>query len=276
MPASLQVVNFYAQAITGGGGFEALTPGTGDSATFANVPVGSNAYLADIRGVDDANACEVSLIASRFHDQIEGIAGWVPDGSTLAPPNRPTTISPPGFDQPIFPSDVLTVQVKGQNGDNVNVTLVLYYADLPGIAAKLRTYDAVKGATVNLVGVDVALDASTAGTQGDWSTSVALSAAGRRLEAQRTYAVLGFTSDVPCAAVGLSAFETGNFKVGGPVLADGDHDANLFVDFARTYNAALIPVINGSNQDNVLLSCADPAASNVNITVLLAELSGAL
>lgn len=275
MPAALQVVNFFSQGITGGA-FEALAPGTGDSATFQDFTQGAPAYLADVRGVDDASPCEISLTASRFHDQIEGIAGWIPDGSTLAPPNRATSISPPGFDQPIYPSDVLTVQVKGTAGDNVNVTLMLYYSDLPGIAAKLRTWEAVKAATVNLVGVDVALDASSGASQGDWSQSVALSAAGRRLDAGRYYAVLGFTADVPCAAVGLSSFETGNIKIGGPVIGDGEKDANLLAEVARIYNAALIPVINGSNQDSVLLQAADPAATNVAVTVMLAELSSAL
>ncbi len=274
MPPALQVANFFAQSLTGGA-FEALTPGTGDSNTFQTFEPNTPAYLADVRGVDDAAACEVSLIASRFHDQSLGIAGWIPDGSTLAPPNRATSISPPGYDQPIYPADVLTVQVNGTAGDNVNVTVMLYYADLPGISAKLRTWEAVKAATENLVGVDVALDASS-NSQGDWSTSVSLSAGGRRLDAGKFYAILGFTADVPAAVVAVQSFETGNIKIGGPVVGDGEQDANLLARIAKLYNAPLIPVIAGNNQDTVILSCADPAASNVNVTVMLAELSGSL
>jgi hypothetical protein len=275
MPAALQVVNFFKQNITGGA-LEALTPGTGDSNTFQDFTPGSAAYLADVRGVDDASPCEVSLIASRFHDQILGITGWVPDGSTLAPVNRSTSISPPGADQPIYPSDVLTVQVLGTAADNVNVTVVLYYSDLPGIAAKLRTWDAVRGSIVNLVGVDVALDASSGPAQGDWSAAVSLSAGGRRLDAGRYYAVLGFTAAEPLAAMSISSFETGNIRIGGPVIADGEKDSGLLKDIAITYNAALIPIIAGNNQDTVLVQCADPAASTVATTVMLAELSGPL
>jgi hypothetical protein len=273
MPAALQVVNFFKQALTGGA-FEALTPGTGDSNTFQDFTQGAQAYLANVAGVDTASPCEVSLIASRFHDQIEGIAGWIPDGSTLAPPNRSIAISPPGFDQPIYPSDVLTVQVLGTAADNVNVSVVLYYADLPGISAKLRTWQAVSSQIVNLVGVDVALDASSGAAQGDWSAGVSLSAGGRRLDAGKYYAVLGFTAAAPLAVVGLSSFETGNIKIGGPVVADGDKDANQIAELARLYNAALIPIINGNNQDTVIVSCADPAATTVKTTVMLAELSG--
>ncbi len=271
MPPALQVVNFFKQGLTGGA-FEALAPGTGDSDTFQDFTPATAAFLAEVRGVDDASPCELSLIASRFHDQIEGIAGWVPDGSTLAPPNRPVTITPEGFEQPIYPSDVLSVRALGTAGDNVNASVILYYSDLPGISARLLTAQAVKAATVNIVGVDVTVDPSSL-AQGDWSTGVSLSAGGRRLDAGRYYAILGFTSEVPLAVVGLSAFETGNIKVGGPVLGDGNHDATLMADLAMYYGTPLIPRVAGNNQDNVTLFAADPAAGSTKITVMLAELA---
>lgn len=269
MPAALQVINYFKQTLTGGS-FEDLAPGSGDPVTFGTFQMG-RAWFADIAGVDDAAACEISIIAPEMHDQIEGIAGWVPDGSTLSPPNRSVDISPPGFDEPIVPAEQITVRAKGSGGDNVNVTLVVYYEDLPGIDLRAITYAEAKARTQHLLGVDVQIDASSL-AQGDWSTSVSLSAAGRRLDANKKYAVLGFTSDVPCAAVGLSGFETGNLRVGGPVLADGGHDAFLIADFAHAMNAPLIPVISGFNQDAVNLFGADPAAATVNLTVMLADL----
>src|SRR5688572_20884203 len=136
--AALQVVNAWDQNITGGA-FEALEPGTGDSFTFFNVPQGSAAYLAEVWGVDDASPAEISIKASRFHDQVFGIRARIPDGDLVAPTDRSTLLFPPGFDQPIFPSDTLTVEVNGTAADNVNVTLVLYYADIPGIAARLAS-----------------------------------------------------------------------------------------------------------------------------------------
>lgn len=269
MPAALQVVNFFKQGLTGGA-FEALTPGTGDSNTFQDFTPGSAAYLADVRAVDDASPCEVSLIASRFHDQIEGIAGWVPDGSTLAPPNRMTAISPPGIDQPIYPSDVMKVRVLGTAADNVNLSALVYYSDLPGISAKLRTAAQVRQNTRNIVGVDVTVDPSSL-AQGDWSSGVSISAAGRRLDAGRKYAICGFTSAVPLAMVGVRSFETGNLRVGGPVIGDGEKDAGLILDVADYYGTALVPVVAGDNQDTVLVFAADPAAGATTITVMFAE-----
>lgn len=269
MPAALQVLNFFKQNLTGGS-FEALAAGTGDSATFQTFPIGVPAFLADVSGVDDDSACEISLTASRFHDQLEGIAGWLPAGASLAPAGRSSSISPPGADQPIYPADVLSVRANGTAADNVNVALSLYYSDVPGLSAVLRTWDFVRNQIANLVGVDVTLDVGFA--PGDWCPSVSLSAGGRRLDAGKFYAVLGFTSPVPLAAVGLSGFETGNLRVGGPVLADGSVDADMIARMARNYNAALIPVISGNNQDSILVQGADPTTTDAKITVMLAEL----
>lgn len=267
MGSVLQVQNFFSTGLTGGG-FEPLTPGTGDSETFFNVPQDSAAYIGQVWAVDDASPMELSLVASRFHDQQFAMRFAVPDGSTLAPASRSTLLTPDGVDQRIFPSDVLTVQVSGTAGDNVNVTVISYYANLPGIDARLATWDYVRGQNLNQVGINVPI---TPGT-GDWGATVALNSADNRLHANRDYAVLGFTSDIPVSVVGLTGVDLGNQRVGGPVLADGDHDGQLFLDLARYWNAPLIPVVNSNNAGNILVSGASPSGAAANITVLMQEL----
>jgi len=267
MPAGLQVQTWFNQGLAGGG-FEALAPGTSDSATFFNVPIGSAAFLGEIWGVDDASPCELSLKATRFHDQLFGIRVALPDGSALAPPNRASCVSPAGIDQPIFPSDILQVETSGTAGDNVNATLVLYYPDIPGISARLATAGYVKGNSGNVVGINTAL---TPGA-GDWGASVALNASDNRLHANKDYAVLGFTAQGPLSAVAIQGIDTGNMRVGGPVLADPEHDAYLFVDLAEKFNLPLVPIINSNNAGNILLQAADPAAGATIVDVLLVEL----
>jgi hypothetical protein len=267
MPAGLQVQNFFSTALAGGG-FEALTPGTGDSDTFFNVPMDSQAYVGQVWAVDDASPMELSLVASRFHDQQFAMRFSVPDGSTLAPASRSTLLTPEGVDQRIFPSDVLTVQVSGTAGDNVNVTVISYYSDIPGIKARLATWDYVRGNNKNQVGISTPI---TPGT-GDWGATVALNAADNRLHANTDYAVLGFSSDIPVAVVALQGIDVGNLRVGGPVLADGDHDGQIFLDLARYWNAPLIPVINSNNAGNILVSGASPSGAAADLTVLLQEL----
>lgn len=268
MGQALQTVNFFKQNITGGA-FEALAPGTNDSATFFNVPQGSGPYLAEIWAVDSASVAEFSLTASRFHDQTFGIRLACPSGAALAPTTRPSLLSPAGFDQPIFPSDVLSVQVNGTAADNVNLTIQLYYPNLPGIDGRYATSAQVRATMKNLVGVRVS---PTSGA-GNWGTSVALNSVTNLLHANTDYAVLGFTSQTPIAALALSGVDTGNLRVGGPVLAAPEHDAYLFSDLSDKYGQALIPVINSNNAGAINIQAAHTSAAAKVVDVLLAELS---
>lgn len=267
MPAALQVVNFFKQGLTGGA-FEALAPGTGDSATFFNVPQGSNCFMGEIWAVDSANPMEVSLTASRFHDQSFGIRLACPSGAVLAPTTTPSLLSPAGFDQPIYPSDVLTVNVNGTAADNANVTFVLYYPDLPGIQARFANSGYVKQHLKNLVGVRVS---PTSGA-GNWGATVALNSVTNLLHANTDYAVLGFTSQTPSAALALQGIDTGNLRVGFPLTGNPKHDSYGFSDLSDSYNTPLIPVINSNNAGAITIQAAHTTAAAKVVDVLLAEL----
>lgn len=267
MPQALQIVNLFKQGLAGGG-FEALSPGTGDSLTFQNVPQESESYFAEVWAVDDAHSCELSFYASRWHDQQFGIRMEVPSGATLAPADRPVNVLPGGVVQPIFPSDVLFPRVSGTAADNVNVTALLYYENLPGIDARLMSYQQLRTAYKNLVGINVAL---TPGA-GNYGNTAALNSSDNRLHANTDYAVLGFTCKTPCSLVALSGVDTGNQRVGGPVLGDAEHDAEIFLNLARKMDASLIPVINSNNAGAINLQAANVNNTAISVDVMLAEL----
>jgi hypothetical protein len=267
MPQGLQTLTFSKVAISGSA-WEALSPIGTDSATFYNVPQGSVAYIGEIWGTDNLHACEVSITASRFHDQVYGIRGSISSGATAAPVNRAFNMSPIGIDQPIFPSDVLSVQVYGTASDDCVVTLLIYYMDIPGIHARLATYDYVKAHTKNLVGINTNL------TPGDGvaGTAVALNAADNRLHANTDYALLGFTSNLAFASLTIMGVDTGNLKVGGPILGDAERDGQMFLRYAQSYNAPLIPIVNSNNAGSTtLVGCGTDVGACV-VDTLLAEL----
>jgi hypothetical protein len=268
MPQGLQTLTFSKVSITGGA-FEALSPIGTDSATFFNVPQGSAAYLAEIWATDNLHACEISITASRFHDQVFGIRASVSSGATAAPVNRAFCISPIGVDQPIFPSDVLSVQCNGTAADDVIVTITVYYPDIPGIHARLATPQYVQQNTKNLVGINTNL------TPGDGvaGTAVALNAADNRLHANTDYALLGYSSNLAFASLTVSGVDTGNLKVGGPVLGEPAHDAMMYYDMAVAYgNAPLIPIINSNNAGSTtLVGCGTDVGACV-VDTFLAEL----
>ena len=268
MPQGLQTLTFSKVSLTGGA-FEALSPIGTDSATFFNVPQGSAAYLAEIWAVDNLHACEISITASRFHDQVFGIRSSVTSGAATAPVNRSVCISPIGVDQPIFPSDVLSVQANGTAADDVIVTITVYYPDIPGIHARLATPEYVRQNTKNIVGINTNL------TPGDGvaGTAVALNAADNRLHANTDYALLGFTSSLAFGSLTVSGVDTGNLKIGGPILGEPDHDAMLFYDLAKAYNAPLIPIINSNNAGSTTLVGCGTDVGAVVLDTMLAELS---
>lgn len=268
MPQALQVINAFKQNLAGAV-FEALAPGTGDSFQVQNVPLESAPYLAEVWGTDDDSAFELSVYGSRWHDQTLGLRMAGPAASSYGPVERATLLSPCGADQRLYSSDTLHFNVKATAADNFNATAIIYYPDLPGIAARLATWAQVKSMTKNLVGINVPLVAGV----GDYGASVALNSADDRLHADTDYAVLGFTSNIPCPLVAISGIDTGNMRMGGPVLADADHDSTLFVDLAENYNAALIPIINANNRGSIFLQAAGLTAITPNIDVMLAELS---
>lgn len=268
MPPALQTVTFSKVAITGGA-FETVNPITGDSATFFNVPQGSNCFVGECWAVDNLHSCEVAIYASRWHDQTYGIRSSVQSGANTAPVNRSQCIQPLGIDQPIFPSDVLNVQVNGTASDDVIITLLLYYPDLPGIHARLASYDFVKANTKNIVGINCNL------TPGDGvlGTTVALNAADNRLHANTDYALLGYSCNLAFGSLVIQGVDTGNLRVGGPVVADPSHDAMMFVDFARFLGGPYIPIINSNNAGATTLGGVGTDVGAVVLDVYLAELT---
>jgi hypothetical protein len=267
MPPALQTLTFSKVSLTGGS-FEALSPIGTDSATFFNVPQGSGAYLAEGWATDNLHACEISVTASRFHDQTFGIRASVTSGATTAPVNRAVCFTPIGVDQPIFPSDILSVQANGTAADDVIVTLTVYYPDLPGIHARLATADYVRNNTKNLVGINCNL------TPGDGvaGTAVALNAADNRLHANTDYALLGYTCSLAFGSLTVAGVDTGNLKVGGPVLGLPEHDAMMYYDIAQAYQQPLIPIINSNNAGSTTLVGCGTDVGAVVLDVNLAEL----
>jgi len=271
MSAALQVLNFYKQSLSGGS-FEALTAGTGDSLTFQTIPNAGDSpvgWLSEVWGANSANVCEYSLTASRFHDQTYGMRMASPAASSFAPTTTPVALSPLGFDQPIYSADVLSVKVNGTSTNKVNVTCVVYYPDLPGVAFNGVTSQYVKANTKYLVGVNVQ---PTAGA-GDWGTSVVLNSQTGLLHAGRQYAVLGFTAQQAIQAVGIQGIDTGNLRVGGPVTGDPNIDAYMFSRLADNYNAPLIPVIQANNQGAINVYAANLSSGAVVLDIQLAELT---
>ena len=205
MPAALDTVHANTTAI--GSTLAAATIVSGDSFTVKNAGLTSNVWLIQA-WMDAQAAAELRIRSAKMHDNVDAIRTRVQTG-VIKP------LLPFGYAQRLFPQDTLVVEQAGSAtaGDIESSALLIYYDDLPGQAARLTTYDAIKNKLKNLLGVRLAL---TAGTSGGYSGAKALNADVDLLKANTDYAVFGMTTDTEVTSVCLRGPDTGNLRVSVP------------------------------------------------------------
>ncbi len=259
------------QNITGGA-FEALAAGTGDSLAIPNFSPGSRAWILEVWAGNSAHAGEFDIRSPDFHDNTRGIRMAAMFNPTLSGADGdPQMLFPNYLRQPLYASDVLTVEVNATAADNVDLGFLSYFEDLPGAQQRLVSWAEVESRLVDYVGIRVSV---TAGATGDWGTGRALNADDDRLKANTDYAVLGITTQLPCCAIGFTAPETSGRRIALPGHWNQQIGGGWFADLSQKYGLPLIPVVNSNNKGNVLFNAADPGGAIATAaTVLLAELS---
>lgn len=256
----------------GATGFVTLAPGGSSTFTIRSMPDGSRAYIEDVWVADSVTKAQLSIKSPRLHDQVRGILLAFSNliGATANVKN-PQQVMPGYLRQRVYSTDALTIQGSGADNDVFVAVLSIYYENLGGIAARLASWEQVNAAMVNVVGILVQPTASaTAGTVG---AGVALNSVDDRLKANKDYALLGATSDIPITGIFVNGTDTGNLDVPLPGSWDQAASATYFVDKAKQYGVPHIPIINANNQGSTLVKVVNDVASSApNITVLLAEL----
>jgi len=154
------------------------------------------------------------------------------------------------------------------------MALQVYYDGVTSGAARLATWDQVKPLIKNVSGhlVDVAGPA----TSGDWSAGTNLTNSNDQFHADTYYAVLGYTTDAPVLAVAIKGPDTGNYKAGGPGAQNVIDTRDYFIECSRLTGLPHIPIFQAQNKGGTQVHVARiTAAGTVNVTLILAELSGA-
>lgn len=243
----------------------ALTANTGDSFTVRSFPFGSNAYVDNV-WAQEASAGVVRIRSPRLHDANQAIRERV-----IVTNPRPLLAYEAR--QSLYPQDVLTFELSGGGAETDMASMLHYYEDLPGIDARLITYQELQSRVVNLAGMEV--QAVTSGTAGQYGGTVALNATFDNWKRNVDYAVLGYLTDTTVCTVGITGPDTGQLRVGGPGTTEALVTADWFVENSKAVNGAYIPVINAANIAATLLDLAGTTTTTtVNVTLNVAELSG--
>lgn len=267
MGQALIVTRAFKQNITGGA-FEALAASSGDSLAVPNFAGGSRGWLVEAWGADSVGVADFGIRSPDFHDNTRGLRlAYQPKPGV----GNPQMLLPYYGRQPLYPSDVLTVEVNGTALDEAALTMLAYYEDLGGASQRLLSWAEVENRTLDMVGIFVN---PAAGAAADYGATRALNADDDRLKANTDYAILGALSQIACDTLAFTAPETSGRKIGMPLLTQEQQTGGFFVDLSQKYGLPLIPVINSNNKGNVLFQVADTVGATVpHVTLVMAELA---
>lgn len=253
------------RVVNPGATITALTANTGNTFTVRDFPEGQQAFLEGI-WAQNATAGVVRARSARFHDDVQGIRYRSPAANIR-------NYFADEAEQKLYPNDVLRFEQSGGGAETDSAAMLLYYNDLPGIAARLSMWEQIKPQIVNLLTVEVAVAGPA--TAGDWSAGTAITTTFDLLKADTNYAILGYQTDTACLAVAWSSTDTGNLRVGGPGPTESIETRDWFVSLAKNHGTPHIPVFNSNNRGSSLASVAlNTAAGTINVSYSLAQLAG--
>jgi len=278
MGAILTSIATLKQSLSGSA-FETLSAATGDSLSILNYTAGSAAYVEEIFAGNSASKMEVAVYSSRFGDPTYGLRLQQMFNPTLSGADGvPQLLLPEEFDAPVYATDTLTVAVNGTASDNANVVLQVYYDNVPGVDARLGSWDALRPLIMQAnqdrsrtIAVEVTV---TPGTTGNYGTAVALNANDDRLVANADYALLGYNSDQPILSFGIKGVDTGFQRIPMPGSWNSRITSGWFVRQSRTRNQPRIPVFNSNNKGSTYIDAIHPSnAGATKLSLIMAQLS---
>lgn len=247
-----------------GASFTALTPGTGDSFTVRNAPIGSGVFIENAWMLGAA-ATTLRVRSPRLHDNVQGLR-------VKAPAADPRPRFPYKFYNRLVPQDGLILEMTGGAAETDMASILVAYSDLPGVAARLHTFDEIVGRIVEYVTVETSH--STGATLGDYGGGVALNASFDLLKANTDYALVGYLCDTSVLSVGWRGPDTGNLRVGGPGINQAVETREWFIWNSERDNRPYIPVINSANKAGTTVDLVhNAAAATVIVQSIFAELS---
>jgi hypothetical protein len=269
------VLNTVSKAATTGGTFaDVLTINSGDTLNIPNLQSGQGKIMR-MWGVDSDSVAELALTAGRvesIHDPQYGVRFNIP---SLAGGGAGNNAAFPLIEAPnyldVFTGDALTFTVTTTASDDVVVSWLTEYQDLPGVQASFANLASVQANRFTEIGVRCAPVAS--GTIGAYGTARAANADDTRWTGGRWYAILGFTVQTIVTTVSFKGPMWGNFRFGAPAGTPFQATDNYFVQLQQQYpNENLIPVFNGYDAGSVLLEVADAEVStNPKVDIIAVE-----
>lgn len=236
----------------------------GDSKTIRNYNLSTGARIIFLARQGTTSGF-VGLKSPRFHDVSRGIQFILSETPAVK-------LLPEEIGQPVFSGDTLQITISGGAAEADGGAFAVYYDDLPGAAAALKSWSDVSSSIVNLKPVEV--DVTQGATAFAW-VDTALTTTENLLKADTYYAVLGYTTDTAALVVGIKGVATSNLRVCGPGPTSSFATDDYFLRQAMESMRPNIPVINANDRAGIFVSLAGFATGGTTkVELLLAELAG--
>jgi len=256
-----------------GGAFEALAAADGDTFGIRDYGDGTQVTLLELWGANNVTKCDFSIRSPLLHDNTRGIrVAHMFNPTQSGADGNPNIYLPGDYTQKYFRTDTLTVEVNGTAADDVTLAQLLLYEGAQTPQAQMLSYQEVESLRVNTVGIRVS--PAPAAATSTYGVAEAINADDDRLKANKRYAVLGLTTDLPFTCLALNGPDTANFRVVIPGYRDENITSGWFMDIAKRLNKPCVPIIHSNNRANTLVRLADVGGGTAPlVSLLLAELA---
>jgi len=279
MPRAIVLNSASIVAATGGTWGDTFAILSGDSFSVANYggpDSASGARILEAWGTDSDSVAEIRWYYTRqdsTHDQNYGIRYGLPALSNGGAAKNPAFQLLDGLiTVPLYKSDIATIQATSSNLDDLVISWVTEYDDLPGASSQFADWTQVQNMRKSTLGIQVT---AVAGSVGLYGTARAFNADDVRLHANTYYAVLGATVQTAVSTIALAGPGWGNFKIGMPGAVTTRSTPMWFVEQTLKWGKPLIPILNSNDVGNINVYVMDAEAStSPHIDFILYELTG--
>jgi len=244
-------------------GLTAATAASGDSLSVRSFKEGAYAYLENVYLQGGGTANRFRLLSPRLHDNVTGV-------SFQAKENPTEFLLAAEVQTNLYSSDTLVAQMDAAASSDTVAALSVYYTDIPGSSADLRTWDQIRGRILDIKPVEV--DVTTSGTIGAWSDTV-ITTTENQLKANYEYAVLGFEGSAAILTVGIKGPCTSNYRACIPAASPTLRLTDYFIFQSQQQNRPYIPVFQANDRASTFISAAANTASVTdNVFMICARL----
>jgi hypothetical protein len=226
----------------------ALAAQPGDSLAIRNFPAGQKAGINAVI-ISAGGGQKVRVQSPLLHDNVTGL--------TWQPGEVPSQfLVPRDIDIDVQPLDQVQVFSGIAAAGTITGALQVYYAQLPGVAARLHSWGDIAGNVKYVKSFEVDLGAVAVGA---W-TDTLFTATENQLHAGADYAILGYDVNPAVDVVGFKGAFTGNLRVCGPGPVSTLDITEYFIRMSEYNHLPYIPVFNANDRFACYVSAANHAA----------------